>query len=111
MKADVLAKLLDANTVCGGVSDKDIRGGYCGDFLSFVMGKAPAGAAWFTVMSNVNVAAVAYMAEVGAVVLCENVKPDPALTVRCEKEGIPLFMTPLDAYHAAARLALYEDRL
>lgn len=111
MKAEELAKLLDAQAVCAGADDKEIRGGYCGDFLSFVMGKAPADAAWFTVMSNVNVAAVAYMADVGAVVLCEGVRPDDLLAERCGKEGIPLLITPLDAYHAAARLARYEDRV
>ena len=111
MKAEELVMLLDAEAVSAGSADKEIRGGYCGDFLSFVMGKAPAGAAWFTVMSNVNVAAVAYMADVGAVVLCESVKPDALLAERCNKEGIPLLTTPLDVYHAAARLARYEDRV
>ena len=33
-------------------------GGYCGDLLSWVMGKAPADGVWLTIMSNVNVAAV-----------------------------------------------------
>jgi hypothetical protein len=111
MKLCELTDLMDAECICAGEAEREIHGGYCGDFLSFVMSRAPAGAAWFTVMSNVNVAAVAYMTDVGAVILCEGIRPDPALAERCAKEGIPLLSTTMDVYHAASRLALYENRL
>ena len=42
--------------------DRPVTGGYCGDLLSWVMGRAPADGAWLTIMSNVNVAAVAALA-------------------------------------------------
>ena len=38
--------------------DRPVTGGYCGDLLSWVMGRAPADGVWLTIMSNVNVAAV-----------------------------------------------------
>lgn len=111
MNTAELAELFDARIVNDGNPKQEIKGGYCGDFLSFVMGRAPTGSAWLTVMSNVNVAAVAVMAEVGAVVVCEGVTPDAALVERCRTESINLITTPLDVYGAAARLAIYEDKL
>ena len=39
--------------------DAPVTGGYAGDLLSWVMGRASAGDCWITIMSNQNVAAVA----------------------------------------------------
>ena len=94
-----LARL--AEKVCGKVvvpSDGEIKAFYAGDFLSRVMGKAPADCAWFTVMANVNVAGVAVLAEVRAVVLCEGVAPDPLLTEKLRNEGIGLITTELPVF-------------
>ncbi len=86
------------------VADRKINGVYVGDFLSRVMGKAPPSCAWLTIMNNVNVAGVATIAEVGVIVLCEGVKPDPQLKHKCEEEAIPLLTTSLSAYDACLRL-------
>ena len=83
--------------------DRAIQTGYCGDFLSFVMSRAPEGSAWFTVMSNVNVIAVAVLAEVGAVVLCEGVRPDPAMLEKARSENITVIATKLPAFEAVLR--------
>ena len=56
--------------------DAQISGVYCCDLLSIVMGKAPAAAAWVTVMGNVNSVAVASLTEVGAIILADGVKPE-----------------------------------
>lgn len=39
--------------------DKEITGCYIGDLLSWVMGRANSGDMWITVMSNINIVAVA----------------------------------------------------
>ena len=51
--------------------DHSVSGGYCGDLLSWVMGRASADSVWLTIMSNVNVAAVASLSDVACVVLTE----------------------------------------
>ena len=56
--------------------DRPISGGYCGDLLSWVMGKAQENDAWLTIMSNVNVAAVAALCDVACILLTEDVRPD-----------------------------------
>ena len=55
--------------------DRPVTGGYAGDLLSWVMGRAREGDCWITIMSNQNVAAVAVLAEVGCVLLAEGVQP------------------------------------
>ena len=84
--------------------DALITGGYAGDMLSWVMGRAKEGSVWMTIMSNQNVAAVALMADVACVVLTENVKPDDELLAQANKMGLPLFTSPLSTYELACRL-------
>ena len=54
--------------------ERSISGGYVGDLLSWVMGRAGQDCAWLTIMSNQNVAAVALMADVSCVILTEGVQ-------------------------------------
>jgi hypothetical protein len=86
-------------------SDFDAKEFYVGDFLSRVMGKAPSNSVWITVMSNVNVAGVAVLAEIKIVVLCEGVVPAPQLVDRCREENIALVTTDKGAYECCRLLA------
>ena len=56
--------------------DRPVSGGYAGDLLSWVLGRAGQDAAWLTIMSNQNVAAVALMAEVSCAILTRR-RPAP----------------------------------
>ena len=80
--------------------EREADGGYCGDFLSFVMQRAPENSVWFTVMTNVNVAAVASLTGVAAVVVCESSKCDVQLVERIKKTEVALFETDLDIFGA-----------
>lgn len=84
--------------------ERPVTGGYVGDLLSWVMGRAGQDCAWLTIMSNQNVAAVALMAEVSCVVLTEGVKPDEALRQRAEQQNINILGTKLSTFDAAAVL-------
>lgn len=84
--------------------DKEVRGCYIGDLLSRVISRAKPDDAWITIMSNVNVAAVAHLADVSCVVFAEGVAPDEPLLERCKDEGIPLLRSLDDAYSIACRL-------
>ena len=84
--------------------DVPLTGGYAGDMLSWVMGRAQSGAAWVTIMSNQNVAAVALMADVACVVLAENVEPDEGLLAQAKANELPLFTSPLSTYEFSCHL-------
>ena len=104
MKINEIAIKLDAALIAGGNPEADISSVYAGDFLSRVMGKAPAGCVWLTVMANVNVAGVVVMADIGAVVLCEGVQPDKILADKCAVEGIALLTTKKSVYECCKLL-------
>lgn len=99
MKVSELSAILNAK-VKNLSDDRELSTGYAGDFLSFVMGKAPADCAWFTVMNNINIMAVATLAEVGVVVVCEGVKVDEAISTRAAGQGINLVETDYDIFTA-----------
>ena len=61
MTVKELADALQLKTFYMEEEEREIDGVYCGDLLSWVMGKCPADAAWITIMSNQNVAAVAVL--------------------------------------------------
>ncbi len=85
--------------------ERPVTGGYCGDLLSWVMGRAKAGDAWVTIMSNVNVAAVAQLADPACVILAENVAPDPALLSAAKRSELNLLSSPDGAFALAAKIA------
>ena len=76
-----------------------------GDLLSWVLGRAGQDAAWLTIMSNQNVAAVALMAEVSCVILTEGVAPDGDLLRRAQEKGVNLLGAGQDTFDTAARLS------
>ena len=84
--------------------DLSVTGGYAGDLLSWVMGRAAPGCAWLTIMSNHNVAAVALMGDVSCVVLTEGVRPDTLLLERCAQQQINLLGSLESTFDFALRL-------
>ena len=62
MKVSELAKESGWQVFSKG-EDRAVESGYCGDFLSNIISRAPDSCAWLTVMNNVNVAAVATLIE------------------------------------------------
>ena len=78
---------------------------YIGDLLSWVMANAQEGNIWLTIMSNVNVAAVAKLTDVACVLMCENVSPDKDCLQRSQEQGITILKTHLSAYDAAVKIS------
>ncbi len=84
---------------------RTVNCGYAGDLLSWVMGRAPADCAWVTVMSNVNVVAVASLADVGCVILAENAELDEAALEKARAVGINIYRTSMPVFEVCAKLA------
>ncbi|HQC55256.1 MAG TPA: serine kinase [Clostridia bacterium] len=100
MKVKDLVKELNAKIYYESDFEREISTGYCGDFLSVVMGKASDDCAWFTIMNNLNVAAVAHICNVAVVIICEGFEPDSALMEKCKMMDINLIGTDLDIFNA-----------
>lgn len=84
--------------------EREITGAYCGDLLSWVMGRAAAGDAWITIMSNRNILAVATLADTACVILAEGVLPDEGVAELAREKGINLLLSPVGIYETACRL-------
>lgn len=77
--------------------DREISTGFCGDLLSVVMSKAPEDSVWFTVMNNINVIAVATLADVSAVVICDaEVSED--LVTKAKENDVNLYSSNKDVF-------------
>jgi hypothetical protein len=105
MTVGELANHPDFEAVCLCDGDRQILGGYAGDLLSWVMGRASEGDAWVTIMSNVNIVAVSTLADPACIVLSEGVEPDPETKERAQMQGINILSTKLDTFEACVRIA------
>ena len=81
----------------------NVTGCYLGDLLSNVIAKAETGNLWFTVMTNVNVIAVAQLLGLAGVVIIEGHQPMPETVAKAKAENILLFSRQDNAYTAACR--------
>ena len=84
--------------------DREINGVYCGDLLSWVMGKAQADNVWVTIMSNINVVAVASLSDVSCVILAEGVVLDEEAQKTATEKGINVLVSQKSAYHTAMEI-------
>ena len=81
--------------------EREISGGYVGDLLSWVMGRAQSDNVWITIMTNINVLAVASLSDVSAVVVAEGAEIDKEIVKKAMEQGINLLRSPLPAYETA----------
>ena len=91
---------------CGDKSaEKEVRGGYCGDLLSWVMSKANEGDCWLTVMGNVNSIGVAVLTDVACILLTENSAFDDDAKLRAEQNGVIVLRSKENAFDLAVKIA------
>ena len=103
MKLRDVCEMLSATVLCGDV-DKSFEGVYVGDLLSRAMSHVGCDNLWVTIMSNVNVVAVATLTEPCAVILAEDVELQPDAKKSAEENGITVLTSPLSAYEICTRV-------
>lgn len=90
MKISELAAKLSLEVLAMPSPELEAEGGYAGDLLSWVMGRAEEGNVWVTIMTNINVLAVASLAGVSAVVVAENAEIEGGIAEKAKEQGINL---------------------
>ena len=85
--------------------DREIDGVYIGDLLSWVMGRAQMDNAWITIMSNVNVIAVASLADTSCVILAEDVEMADDLIRTANQKFVNVLKSSQPIYETAIHLA------
>ena len=81
--------------------NREITSPYCCDLLSVAMGRLPAGAAWVTVMGNVNTLAVAALTDASCIILAEGSLLDEAALRKAEEQGVTVFQTEAPVFTSA----------
>ena len=71
---------------------------YTGDLLSWVMGRAKSGCAWITIMTNVNVCAVASLVDASCVIIAENAEVSDDVIKTANSNGINLIRSDASVY-------------
>ena len=104
MTVKELCEKLNLKVLVEGDQDREIKGGYCGDLLSWVMGRAQSGDCWFTVMGNINAVAVSVLADCACIVLCENATLDNDAKEKAELQDICVLASEENAYTLANKL-------
>ena len=100
-----LSKSGQFNVLCMPEPAREINGAYVGDLLSWVMGRAQAENLWITIMSNINVIAVASLSDVSCVLLAEDVSLDDEILNTAKQKGINILSTPLAAFETAVQIS------
>lgn len=104
MTVKELAKKMNYRVLCMPNEEREITGGYAGDLLSWVMGRMQADCAWITIMSNVNIVAVASLADPACIILSENVEPDQDTLNRAVQQGVNLLSSSKDTFSVCAEI-------
>ena len=97
--------LLGFKALCLPDENREIRGAYVGDLLSWVMGRAKADDAWVTIMSNVNVLAVASLADVACVILAEGVTLDEKCLEIANQKNVNVLISQMPIYETAVEIS------
>lgn len=105
MTVNELARELSLTSVAVPDGEREASGAYIGDLLSWVMGRAQCDNVWITIMSNLNIIAVASLADVSCIVLAEGVTLDETVVNTAMQKGVNVFSTEKSAYEIAAELA------
>ncbi|MGL4606213.1 MAG: AraC family transcriptional regulator [Eubacteriaceae bacterium] len=79
-------------------TEKEIKSGYVGDLLSWVMANAENDCAWVTIQTHVNIIAVATLLEMACIIIPEGAQIESDALERGTSEGIAILETELTAY-------------
>ena len=85
--------------------DREVEGVYIGDLLSWVMGRASSGDAWITIMSNVNILAVASLADTSCIIIAEGVALEQEVIETAKQKNINIISSPVGIYDTAVMLS------
>ena len=105
MTVNDLCSLLGAEALNLDDGEREVTGGYVGDLLSWVMSRAQSGDCWITIMTNMNVVAVAQLTDVACVVIAEDAELADDVIERAAAQGINLLRSKLNAWEICGKLA------
>ena len=104
MKVKELANILNLKAINEAETGRDIIGAYTGDLLSWVMGRAKSDNVWVTIMSNINVIAVASLCDVSMVILSENSILDDEAMSKAKMQDINVYSSEKTSFELCSEI-------
>ncbi|HOM02187.1 MAG TPA: DRTGG domain-containing protein [Acetivibrio sp.] len=102
MKVREFAEQLNMEILTGEKGlEKEIKGMYICDLLSWVMSHAAKGDAWITVHTHVNIVAVALMVDIPCIIIPEGIEVEEATIKKASEEDIAILRTSKTSYQIA----------
>lgn len=86
-------------------TENTINDCYIGDLLSLAMARVKEGTAWITIQTNINIVAVASLADAACIIIADGFAPDAATVQKADAVNIPVLTTEMTAYEIAKILA------
>ncbi len=83
-----ISEFIGAEVHVAGDSARGVSAVVAGDLLSFIMGSDADGAAWVTIQTHLNVAAVAVLKDIPIIIIASGRVPAEDLIERCKEENI-----------------------
>lgn len=105
MTVGEMANKLSLTPISVAEAEREILGVYIGDLLSWVMGRAKSDNVWITIMSNINIVAVATLADVACIILAEGVTLEEDVRQTALQKGVNIYTSKKTAYQLAVALS------
>ena len=87
------------------LGEKNVKGCYIGDLLSLAMSKVQMDYVWITIQTNVNIVAVAALADAGCIIVADGCVPDEKTVERAAEQDIVILGSEKSAYELATELS------
>ncbi|MCQ2604428.1 MAG: iron-sulfur binding hydrogenase [Spirochaetia bacterium] len=87
------------------MEDFELKAGYTGDLLSDVMANAPSDSILITIQAHKNTIAVATLAGIRVILICNNRAIPSDMIEAAEKENVAIYKTPRTQFEASAEVA------
>lgn len=87
---------------CG--MDREVKGAYICDLLSWVMAHAEKGDAWITIQTHTNIIAVATLLELSSIIISENAEIEEDTIKKAIEEDIPVLVSDHSSFMIAKGL-------
>ena len=101
MKIHELADSLGFEVVTLPDPDAEVDGCYIGDLLSWVMGRAEEGNVWITIMTNLNIVAVASLSAVSAITVAEGLEIPADVIAAANAQNVNILRSKLSSFETA----------
>lgn len=105
MLIEEIIKKLNLSILTNNVKpEKEIVGGFVGDLLSVVMGKAKENNIWITIQGHLNIVAVASLVGIPCIIISEGFEADKDTIDKANEEDIVILSSNKSSYEIVSEL-------